>query len=420
MTDVVIVGAGPAGLAAGVRCAESGCQVTLIDDNPTVGGQIWRGGAAMNKSTAATKWFNGVRNQKNISILNGRVVSANAEARQLTVELLDMAVTVSWRVLILATGARELFLPFPGWTLPAVVGVGGLQALAKSGLPLKNKRIVVAGSGPLLLASADHFRKHGANVRTIAEQASRWRLARFGAGLFRYPAKLLQALQLRTSLHGIPYRTGSWLTRAEGDKSLRRVFLTDGRRTWSEECDYAAVAYGLWPNTELASLLGCRMAGNAIAVDKHCRTSVPHILCAGEVTGIGGLGLSLVEGEIAGLTAAGNQSAANCLHSRRRTEKRFADQLKRAFALRPELKTLSEAATIVCRCEDVPLQRLHPSSSWREAKLHTRCGMGPCQGRVCGPALNVLFGWDLPSVRPPIFPAHIGTLLENGNPEKRE
>jgi D-hydroxyproline dehydrogenase subunit alpha len=143
-------------------------------------------------------------------------------------------------------------------------------------------------------------------------------------------------------------------------------------------------------------------------------------LCAGEVTGIGGLGLSLVEGEIAGLTAAGNLSAARRLHSRRRGEKQFTDRLQRAFALRPELKTLSEAATIVCRCEDVPFSRVHPLSSWREAKLHTRCGMGPCQGRVCGPALNVLFGWNVDSVRPPIFPARIGTLLENKNPGKRE
>jgi NADPH-dependent 2,4-dienoyl-CoA reductase/sulfur reductase-like enzyme len=420
MTDVVIVGAGPAGLAAAVRSAENGCKVTLIDDNPRVGGQIWRGGAAANKNSAAMRWFNSIRSQKNISILNGRVVSADTEARQLTVESLDNAATVSWRVLILATGARELFLPFPGWTLPGVVGVGGLQALAKAGLPLTNKRIVVAGSGPLLLAAADYFRKHGAKVRMIAEQASRWRLARFGVGLFRCPEKLLQALQLRTSLHGIPYRTGSWITRAEGNGSLQRVSLTDGRRTWTEECDYAAVAYGLWPNTELATLLGCRMAANAIAVDKHCRTSAPDILCAGEATGIGGLGLSLVEGEIAGLTAAGNLSAANRLHSRRRAEERFADRLKRAFALRPELKTLSEAATIVCRCEDVSFQRLHRSSSWREAKLHTRCGMGPCQGRVCGPALSVLFGWDFSSVRPPIFPARIGTLLENQNPGKRE
>lgn len=413
MKEVIVVGAGPAGIAAAVRSAECNCKVTLIDDNPTVGGQIWRGGYSAGKNTIASKWFSSLRAQKSVSVLKGVVVAADAPTRLLIVESPDRTHSVTWETLILATGARELFLPFPGWTLPGVVGVGGLQALAKSGVPLAKKRIVVAGSGPLLLAAADYFHKHGANVLAIAEQASRWKLLCFGAALFGQPAKLLQTLRLRASLHKVSYRSGCWITRAEGHASLQHVILTDGHRTWTEECDYVAVAYGLWPNTELASLLGCRPVGNAVAVDESCRTSVPDILCAGEATGIGGLGLSLVEGEIAGFIAAGEISAAMRLGPRHEAEKRFAHRLNRTFTFRPELKALSDVSTIVCRCEDVPFHRLQESSSWREAKLYTRCGMGPCQGRVCGPALNVLFGWESSSVRPPIFPARIGTLLDD-------
>lgn len=420
MTDVAIVGAGPAGIAAAVRCAENNCKVTLIDDNPAVGGQVWRGESSAGKDAIASKWFNDLRAQKKILILNGRVVAADAATRQLLIESPDHASIVAWHALILATGARELFLPFPGWTLPGVAGVGGLQALAKSGVPLAKKRIVVAGSGPLLLAAAEYFRSRGAKILTIAEQASRRDLMRFGAALTRQPTKLLQGLRLRAALRGTSYRTGCWIARAEGHGSLRRVILTDSRRTWTEECDYAAVAYGLWPNTELASLLGCRLVANAVAVDDGCRTSVPDILCAGEANGIGGLGLSLVEGEIAGFIAAGKITAAKRLRRRHHAEKRFAHRLNHAFALRPDLKTLSDMSTIVCRCEDVPFHRLQESASWREAKLHTRCGMGPCQGRICGPALNALFGWETSSVRPPIFPVRIDTLLASESPRRRE
>ncbi len=419
MTDALIIGAGPAGLAAAVRCAEGGRDVTLIDDNPTVGGQIWRGGPALAKDHAASRWFHRLQSQKNISFLNAHVISADSPTRQITVESIHGASVVTWRTLILATGARELFLPFPGWTLPGVAGVGGLQALAKSGFPIANKRIVVAGSGPLLLAAAEYFKKHGAIVRTIVEQAPWSRLARFGAGLPRFPAKLLQTLQLRASLYGLSYRPGNWITRAEGDGHLQRVHITNGRKTWVEDCDYAAVAYGLWPNTELASLLGCHLDRNTVAVDDYGRTSVTDILCAGEATGIGGLELSLIEGEITGFAASGDLSAATRMRRQRNRAKRFARHLDRAFALRPQIKTLSDPDTIVCRCEDVTAARIEEASSWREAKLHTRCGMGPCQGRICGPAVSIMFGWQTSSIRPPVFPARIGSLLEQATSEEQ-
>lgn len=170
-------------------------------------------------------------------------------------------------------------------------------------------------------------------------------------------------------------------------------------------CDYLACGFGLVPNTELPALLGC-----GTTVNQFQETATPGVYAAGEVTGIGGLDLSVVEGEIAGLAAAGRHAEATRLFGSREKHRRFAAALEAAFALRPELKSLATAETIVCRCEDVRLGKLREFEGWREAKLQTRCGMGPCQGRVCGSAVEFLVGWKAESVRPPLFPARIGTL----------
>jgi hypothetical protein len=134
------------------------------------------------------------------------------------------------------------------------------------------------------------------------------------------------------------------------------------------------------------------------------------VYCVGELTGIGGLEKALVEGQIAGWAASGREGEARRLLSERLRHHRFAKRLDRAFALRPELRALADASTLICRCEDVPFSALESSKSWREAKLHTRCGMGACQGRVCGAAAEILFGWDTANARPPILPATVSTI----------
>jgi NADPH-dependent 2,4-dienoyl-CoA reductase/sulfur reductase-like enzyme len=152
---------------------------------------------------------------------------------------------VKYQKLILATGARELFLPFPGWTLPNVLGAGGLQALVKTGLPIDGRRVVVAGSGPLLLAVADYLKRSGANVLCIAEQASRTRVARFGFSLIGNVGKISQAMKLRGQLSGIRYLNGCWPVAAHGEEQLERVTLQQGERTWAVECDYLACGFSL-------------------------------------------------------------------------------------------------------------------------------------------------------------------------------
>jgi len=147
-------------------------------------------------------------------------------------------------------------------------------------------------------------------------------------------------------------------------------------------------------------------------VDDFQETSVADVYCCGETTGIGGLELSLVEGEIAGLAASDKKELARSLFSVRNKQQKFATALNSAFELRSELKSLVAPDTIVCRCEDVQFSQLQSSDSWRAAKLHTRCGMGPCQGRICGAAVEFLFGWQAESVRPPVLAARVGSIRE--------
>jgi NADPH-dependent 2,4-dienoyl-CoA reductase/sulfur reductase-like enzyme len=405
--DVLVVGAGPAGLAAAYRAAQAERRVTVVDDNPDAGGQIWRGEQREPRSREAQVWFERIRSVDIELIAGARVFEQNGP-RSFLAETPAGVCELVFENLVLATGARERFLPFPGWTLPNVMGAGGLQALVKNGLPIERKKVVVAGSGPLLLAVAAYLRAHGAEVLLIAEQASSLRVARFGLGLINQPGKLSQAFALAK---GFRYLKDCWVVAAKGEGKLESLVLQRRGKRWEVSCDYLACGFHLVPNHELAELLGCRIEDGALSVDEFQQTSVSQVYAAGEATGIGGLELSLIEGEIAGLAAAGNREDARRLFPERAKQQRFADLLNYAFALRDELKMLAAPETIVCRCEDVVFDRLHAHDSWRAAKLQTRCGMGPCQGRICGSAVEFLFDWKVESVRPPILPVRVESLL---------
>jgi NADPH-dependent 2,4-dienoyl-CoA reductase/sulfur reductase-like enzyme len=405
--DVLTIGGGPAGLAASVRAAECGLRVGIVDDNLTLGGQIWRGDVEDCTSEAAA-WVERL-SALEIEMLCGTRVFDVAK-NLVWAEGTDATYELGFTKLVLATGARERFLPFPGCTLPNGMGAGGLLALVKSGLPIAGKRVVVAGSGPLLLAVAAYLRKHGAGIPIICEQASWSRLAQFGFALLQQPQKIAQGLSLKGELAGVPLAANSWPIAAEGRDALEQVVISRNGRLEMVACDYLACGFHLVPNVELAALIGCRLRNGHVQTDEFQQTSVPDVYCAGEPTGIGGLELSRVEGEIAGFTAGGNRDAAGKLFATRRRLQKFAGALDRTFRIRPELRSLPLAQTIVCRCEDVTYARLRQQRSWRAAKLQTRCGMGPCQGRVCSPATQFLFGWISDSVRPPVFPTRFSTL----------
>jgi D-hydroxyproline dehydrogenase subunit alpha len=522
--DVVVIGAGPAGIAAACSAAEAGASVLLLDEGMAPGGQIWRhappdgassgagarqaavdtghttagvaaaishagasdsaktmpaaagdgrgaihpgGGGDVRTDLAAASGRGSVRADTDYDLaltsLPGlarrwcRRLAASGAVTLCDTAVLDVApgpVLLAERAgrplrihaarVVLATGARELFLPFPGWTLPNVLGVGGAQALLKSGARFDGLRVVVAGSGPLLLPVAASLARAGARLVVVAEQAPVGAVTRFAAGLWRHPRRLAQAARYRAAFWHTPYRTGVWVAAATGGGgqmggerqpgrdsgnsleggagAVREVVLTDGRKTWREACDVLACAYGLLPNLGLARLFGCELTGGtapSVQVDGRQQTSVAGVYCAGEATGVGGLDLALASGQIAGLCAAGRPPAPRRLRAlarRRDRQRRLAGATDRAFAPRETLRHLATPDTLACRCEDVPLGRLDAAWTPRQAKLYTRAGMGACQGRVCGSALAHQFGWsELDPARPPVQPASLGVLAALGD-----
>jgi NADPH-dependent 2,4-dienoyl-CoA reductase/sulfur reductase-like enzyme len=411
--DVAVVGAGPAGIAAACRAAEAGASTLILDEGDAAGGQIYRH-RPPNAPDAIRPWLTRLDRSGARRLGGASVFDAWREGDELRLlaETNGAGLAVSARRLVLATGARELFLPFPGWTLPGVLGAGGAQALWKSGADLRGRTAVVAGSGPLLLPVAASLTKAAARVALVAEQASWIALAGFGASLARRPSKIGEAVRHRRGFAKTPYRTGLWVARAVGTERLERVVVTDGAVTSEIACDLLAIGFGLVPNVELAVLLGCALRGGAVVVDERQRTSVDGVLCAGEPCGVAGVEVALAEGEIAGLAAAGRTDPVPEPHlvRRRAAGRRLAARMHDAFRLRPALRALASADTLVCRCEDVAVGALAGCASAREAKLSSRAGMGACQGRVCGPALRFLYGWDSDTVRPPARPAQIGHL----------
>ena len=409
--DVLVVGAGPGGLVAASTAAAADARVCLIDDNPSAGGQIWRSGIA-ETNPAAARLFRQLQTLRVDTRFGWRAVTTPA-VHVLRVEHQGEFADVEYGSLILATGARERFLPFPGWTLPGIYGAGGLQAFVKSGFDIRRKRVVVAGTGPLLLAVAAHLRAAGAHIVCIVEQASMRRLAQFSLSLLNGQARKLgegAGYALRTA--GIPYRTGAWVMSASGHERLERVTIRSGSRIVEVAADMLAIGYHLVPNTELAELLQCELDLGYVRVDEWQQTSIDGIYCAGEVTGIGGLQKAKIEARIAAFAATGQIERAKSFFKERDRQTQFARNLGEAFALRDELRHLATSNTTVCRCEDVPYDALVDCNTWREAKLHTRCGMGPCQGRICGPATEFLFGWNPPAPRPPLFPVEVATLAD--------
>jgi NADPH-dependent 2,4-dienoyl-CoA reductase/sulfur reductase-like enzyme len=406
--DIAVVGAGPAGLKAAQIAARAGARVALIDDNPRPGGQIWRQGPTLAPAAQLRQWLDETRAHANLIVMNGTKVAAAPEHKRLLLERDGAPLMVAYSKLILATGARERLLPFEGWTLPGVTGAGGLQALVKGGMPVRGERIVVAGSGPLLLAAADTARRHGAHVVAVVEQASLARVGRFVASLALTPGKLAQAVRLGVAC----YRTGSVVVRAHGNARVEAVTIRARGREETLEADRVACGYGLVPNVTLALALGCSIDEHdgAILVDHSQRTSLEHVFAAGECTGIGGMELASVEGAIAAHAALGIAADARLVRERDRW-RAFARRVAHAFELGADARALPSPDTVLCRCEDVSIADVAAHANWRDAKLQTRCGMGPCQGRICGDAAVIYFGWPRTAARPPFTPVRIDTLI---------
>lgn len=471
--DLAVIGAGSAGLAGAVAASELRLSVALLDASEQAGGQFYRHPApalgAVRPQALHHDWsaFADLRRRLEASdvdqLLGHHVWSVVRESEELwAVHAVAGAdgdggrtVRVRARALLLATGAYERQLPFPGWTLPGVVGAGGAQAMLKSGLVLPGKRIVVAGSGPLLLAVASSLAAAGACVPAVVEASGYLRYARHPRALAANPRKLAEAAVHGSSLlrHRVRLCTRSAVTTVHGTDRVEAVTVSGIDSRWRPVpgtgrrivCDALAVGHGLVPHNDLASSLGCATrrtpdATSALVLDDLQRTSVPGIWAAGETGGIGGSRLACAEGELAGIAVAAHlhgkpslteHRRARDLRRRRNRMRAFADAMAVAHAPGPGWTEWLTDDTDVCRCEEVTARRIREAVAdfgardARTAKLLTRAGMGWCQGRMCGTAVACLAarGDDAtvsPSAerRPLAVPVRLGALASLEEPEE--
>lgn len=468
--DLAVVGAGPAGLAAAVTAAELGLYVALVDSAAQTGGQFYRhpapGLRARRPEALHHAWsaYAGRAARLAEQIAAGRVRHL-AEHQVWAVtgtagEWLVHAVrgpdgggrkaTVRAAKVLLATGSYERQLPFPGWTLPGVVGAGGAQAMLKAGLVLPGRRIVVAGSGPLLLAVAGSLAAAGATVPVVVEASGYTGYARSPGALAANPGKLAEGAVHAAALvrHGIRIRTRSAVTAVHGSDRVEAVTVRRLDAGWRPlagqpgvriPCDALAVGHGLVPQVELATGLGCATrrtpdGNHALVVDRQQRTTVPGIWTAGEAAGIGGAELALIEGELAALDIAGSGGGSGSgsgtgtgtgrsLARRRDRLRGFADAMAAAHAPGPHWRDWLRPDTDVCRCEEVTAGQIREAvdelgaRDARTVKLLTRAGMGWCQGRMCGAAVAGLAegdtGGSSPDRRPLACPLTLGELADD-------
>lgn len=457
--DLVVVGAGPAGLAAAVAAATAGADVTVLDENPDVGGQIFRQPPPTIESTAeiagaqARDYAAGKRliaRAKGLpirflqgaevwGIFDGRLVAYVHEAESRTV----------WAErLILATGAFDRPLPFPGWTLPGVVTAGGLQVLLKSQALLPARRVLVAGTGPLLLVVATQLHAAGAEVVAVVE-ANRFRPSCVSLpALLNEPTLLFDGARYLVGLRraGIPYLTGHAVVRATGsERRLARVETTTVDPSWRPiagtkrawDVDTLCVGYGFLPSTELAVQAGARLeyreelgAWSAIR-DAQMRSTVEGVFLVGDGAYIAGSSVAMLEGTIAGSVAAGELGYPVERSERERAEarltrfRRFRHGMDTLFPYRPGLLERLDPDTIVCRCEEVRAGTIEEAltagaSKVNQVKAWTRTGMGMCQGRLCHATVAQMVanatGSSVPEAgrytgRPPAKPVRIGALI---------
>ncbi|SBT46449.1 FAD-dependent oxidoreductase [Micromonospora narathiwatensis] len=448
--DVAVVGAGPAGLAAALAAAEAGVVVALIDAGVRAGGQYWRspapGAGRFTPNTLHHSWRRFTDTTARLDRLaDQRKLQRFAEHHVWSVERVDdrwaihclvgpeprqhpgrPPVTIRARRLILATGAYDRQLPFPGWDLPGVLTAGGAQALLKGHLVVAGATAVVAGTGPFLLPVATGLARHGARVRAVVEANTPLGFARAPRALLGAVRKVGEASAYAAQLarHRVAVRHRHIVTRAVGTDRLTGVVVArlgrDGRpeahTERTVECDLLAVGWGFTPQLDLHLQVGCatRMdvdSSLVVAVDDRQGTTVDGVWAAGESTGIGGADLASIEGAVAGRTAAGSlgvppdPAALARLLRRRAALRRFAEVMHRVYPVPSGALDGPTDDTLLCRCEEVTVGAVRQAvddlgaTDPRTVKLLARPGMGWCQGRVCGFATVCLTAHQLR--RPP-------------------
>ncbi len=410
----VIVGAGPAGIRAAQTLAAQGLRPVVLDEAPRAGGQIYRQPPPGFARTKAALY--GFEHRKADALhrkmdelalqLDYRPGSLvwNAEGKTLDVLRDGKSAPVPYTHLILATGATDRVLPFPGWLTPGVYTLGGSQVALKHQGCAIGERVAFMGTGPLLYLVAYQYAKAGARVVAVLD-TSRFadRLAAL-PGMLRAPGLLAKGLYYMAWLraHGVPMASGVRPVRVEGEARVTGLLYRQGARQRRVDCDALGYGLSLRSETQLASLVGCQFAFNVRdrgwtpRLDAAGRSSVAGVYVAGDGAGIGGADAAELAGERAALALLEDARHAQPAKPARQLEPRLAangrvrDALERAFPFPEDWAADIADDTVVCRCEEVTAGTLRAAVHGTGAhelnrlKALTRVGMGRCQGRMCG------------------------------------
>ncbi len=457
--NVIIIGSGFAGIVAADILAEHDLSILLIDENIHIGGQLLRkipeelGEYSKYKPEKIKKigfrFVDKVKNNK-IEILNKTALIGVYENNEILIESArKKTLSLKYDILLFATGARERFLPFKGWTLPGVYSTGMLQVLMKSSGVLPAKKMLIAGSGLFLFAAGYEFLKNGGKLQGIMEQSGFLNKVKFLPQLSHQFAKFAEGGKFlaRIYLSGVPVKYRRKVIEARGDKYLEEVVVgkvdNKGGLISGTEKTYKtnalAVGYGFVPNIEAPQLAGCKLeyaqekGGWTVKVNDSLETSVENILAAGEITGVGGAFKSINEGKIAAysilnkLEIESEKTTAPLLKKLTKERKHHLSFVK-CFNSLYDIKKQSileiPDETIICRCENITMKSIKETINMgcndpNSLKMSVRCSMGQCQGRTCAPVIyDILHSLcdksheeiGLYSVRPPFKPVSIAAL----------
>jgi len=422
VVELAIIGAGPAGMAAAVLAAELGLDAALVDEQGMPGGQICRSieraepTSPLGRDYLAGRQLAVAFKSSRINYRPGATLWHVDTDGTLFLDSAGRAETLTARRVLLATGAMERPVPIPGWTLPGVMTVGAAQILLKTADLVPEGRVVLAGQGPLLYLVAAQLVRAGAPPTALFETApaeNYLNAVRDIAGLWRGRSLLVEGLRQIAALKraGVPIRRGIRGLRAIGRRRIERVLWDDGELA----ADHLFLHEGFIPNVQIGLALQLRHEwdGEQLcwrpSLDVWGQTSLPNIAIAGDAGGIAGAEAAARSGQLAALDAAlwlgrisqdDRDRRAESIREaliRERGKRRFLDRLYRPP---PAVIIPADDEVIACRCEEVSLGQIRRAARLgavgpNQVKAFTRCGMGPCQGRICGPIVSAVIAQEL-------------------------
>lgn len=435
-TDLVVVGAGPAGLAAACSASRCGLEVAVVDEHAAPGGQLFRniesplGQSILNAEDRRAGLTLVERFRRSGVTYSPETTVWGIEPQLVSCTRAGKSIVMPTAAVIIAPGAMERPVPFPGWTLPGVMGAGGADILLRSGGTLQSDApVVLAGNGPLLLLLACHLIEKGVPIAAWLDTGY-WSRRIVAAGLL--PASLLDLPYLGKGLSmafkilksKVPMVTGVHNIRGEGGRCLERVTYEAGGKTHSIETGCLLRHEGVIPRTHILNSMGAEHRWDPLqrywypVTDAFGATSIDGVFLSGDAGYVHGGDASIVKGTLSGIAVAKRLGIitdseagfrAKDSLTRLRRMRIARGYLRYLFAPNADTFDLADE-TLVCRCEAVTAGEIRRvamegNTDVNEVKRFTRCGMGPCQGRMCGPALAELTARTL-SKRPD----EVGTL----------